>query len=109
VPLVAVFLHAGVARSLPSLIVVLLLGNVGFAALATLFAAITVRARAREVMLPVLLLPVVVPVLIAGVKATQGVLEGGLDTASGALGVLVAFDVIFVVAGILLFEQVIRD
>jgi heme exporter protein B len=109
VPLVAVFLHADVGRSLPSLIVVLLLGNLGFAALATLFAAITVRARAREVMLPVLLLPVVVPVLIAGVKATQGVLEGGLDAASAALGVLVAFDVIFVVAGILLFEQVIRD
>jgi heme exporter protein B len=109
VPLVAVFLHADVGRSLPSLVVVLLLGNLGFAAVATLFAAMTVRARAREVMLPVLLLPVVVPVLIAGVKATESVLAGGLGAAGGALGVLVAFDVIFVVAGILLFEQVIRD
>jgi len=61
------------------------------------------------VMLPVLLLPAVVPVLIAGVKATQGVLEGGLGAAGGALGVLAAFDIIFVVAGVLLFEQVIRD
>jgi heme exporter protein B len=109
VPLVAVFLHADVGRRLPSLVVVLLLGNLGFAAVATLFAAMTVRARAREVMLPVLLLPVVVPVLIAGVKATESVLAGGLGAAGGALGVLVAFDVIFVVAGVLLFEQVIRD
>jgi heme exporter protein B len=109
VPLVAVLLHVDVGRALPSLLLVLLLGNLGFAALATLFAAMTVRARAREVMLPVLLLPVVVPVLIAGVKATEAVLAGGLGAASGALGVLVAFDVIFVAAGILLFEQVIRD
>jgi heme exporter protein B len=109
VPLVAVLLHVDVGRALPSLLLVLLLGNLGFAALATLFAAMTVRARAREVMLPVLLLPVVVPVLIAGVKATEAVLDGGLGAASGALGVLVAFDVIFVAAGILLFEQVIRD
>lgn len=109
VPLVAIFLHADVGRALPSLLLVLLLGNLGFAALATLFAAMTVRARAREVMLPVLLLPVVVPVLIAGVKATEAVLAGGLGAAGGALGVLVAFDVIFVAAGILLFEQVIRD
>ena len=109
VPLAAILLHADVAGSLPSLMVVLLLGNLGFAAVATLVAAMTVRARAREVMLPVLLLPLLVPVLIAGVKATQAVLEGGLGTAGGALGVLIAFDVIFVVAGILLFEQVIRD
>jgi len=97
------------ALVLPALIVVLLLGNLGFAALATLFAAMTVRARAREVMLPVLLLPLLVPVLIGGVKATEAALRGGFGAAVGALGVLVAFDAIFVVAGVLLFEQVIRD
>jgi heme exporter protein B len=108
-PLVAVLLHAEMARVLPALIVVLLLGNLGFAALATLFAAMTVRARAREVMLPVLLLPLLVPVLIGGVKATEAALRGGFGAAVGALGVLAAFDAIFVVAGVLLFEQVIRD
>ena len=69
------------------------LGNLGFAALATLFAAMTVRARAREVMLPLLLLPLLVPVLIGGVKATEAVLHGGLGAAAAPLGVLVAFDV----------------
>jgi heme exporter protein B len=58
-------------------------------------------------MLPVLLLPLLVPVLIGGVKATDAALRGG--PAAAALGVLVAFDAIFVVAGVLLFEQVIRD
>ena len=88
---------------------VLFLGNLGFASLATLFAAMTVRARAREVMLPVLLLPLLVPVLIGGVKATEAALRGGFGAAAAPLGVLVAFDAIFVVAGVLLFEQVIRD
>ncbi len=109
VPLVAVLLHADVSGVLPALLLVLFLGNVGFAALATLFAAMTVRARAREVMLPLLLLPLLVPVLIGGVKATEAALRGGLGAAAGPLGVLVAFDVIFLVAGILLFEQVIHD
>jgi len=59
------------------------------------------------VMLPVLLLPLVVPVLIGGVKATEAALSGG--AAAAPLAVLVAFDAIFLVAGVLLFEQVIRD
>jgi heme exporter protein B len=109
VPLVAILLHVDFGAVLPALLVVLLLGNVGFAALATLFAAITVRARAREVMLPVLLLPLLVPVLIGGVKATQAVLEGGLEGAREALSMLVAFDVVFATAGLLLFEQVVRE
>jgi heme exporter protein B len=109
VPLTALLLHADLLGAVPGLLVVLLLGNVGFAAPATLFAAIAVRARAREVMLPVLLLPVLVPVLIGGVKATQAVLAGGLGAAQDALAVLLAFDVVFATAGVLLFEQVVRD
>lgn len=109
VPLVAVFLHVDLGPSLGGLLVVLLLGNLGFAALATLFAAVAVRTRAREVLLPVLLLPLLVPVLIGAVKATERVLAGGLAPAADALGVLVAFDVIFTVAGWMLFAYVVRD
>jgi heme exporter protein B len=61
------------------------------------------------VLLPLLLLPLVLPVLIAGVKATQAVLAGGLALAGDAVGVLAAFDLIFVVAGALLFTYVVRD
>jgi heme exporter protein B len=109
VPLVAVLLHVDFFEVLPGLLVVLTLGNVGFSAGATLFAAMAARTRAREVLLPLLLLPLVLPVLIAGVKATQAVLEGGLVRAGDALGVLAAFDVVFVVAGWLLFAYVVRD
>jgi heme exporter protein B len=109
VPLVALFLRADFTGVLPGLLLVLSLGNLGFAAGATLFAAMAVRMRAREVLLPLLLLPLVLPVLIAGVKATQAVLAGGLAAAGDALSVLVAFDVIFTVAGWLLFTYVVRD
>lgn len=109
VPLVALLLHVDFLAVLPGLLVVLSLGNLGFAAAATLFAAIAVRTRAREVLLPLLLLPLTLPVLIAGVKATQAVLAGGLAAAGDAVGVLGAFDVIFTVAGWLLFTYVVAD
>jgi heme exporter protein B len=109
VPLVGLFLHVELLPVLPGLMIVLLLGNVGFAALATLFAAIAVRTRAREVLLPLLLLPLLVPLLIGAVSATRAMLEGGLAAAGDGLAVLAAFDVVFVVAGWLLFKYVVRD
>ena len=109
VPLVGLFLHVDLAARLPALLLVCFLGNVGFASLATLFGALAARVRAREVMLPLLLLPLLVPLLIGAVQATRAVLVGGLAAASGGLGVLAAFDVIFAVAGWLLFAYVVRD
>ena len=109
VPLAGLFLHVDLWPVLPGLLVVLLLGNVGFAALATLFAAIAVRTRAREVMLPLLLLPLAVPLLIGAVAATRALLADGLGAARDGLAVLAAFDVVFTVAGWLLFAYVVRD
>jgi heme exporter protein B len=106
-PLVGLFLHVDLWGVLPGLVLVCLLGNVGFASLATLFGAIAVRVRAREVMLPLLLLPFLVPLLIGAVQATRSVLGGGLALAGGGLTVLAAFDVIFAVAGWLLFAYVV--
>ena len=84
------------------------LGLLGFSALATLFAAITVRLRAREMLLPLLVLPLLVPLVICAVQASRIALDGG-----GAVGiwlrVLVAFDVIFVTAGWLLFDQLAQE
>ena len=109
VPLVGLFLHIDLWPALAGLGIVLLLGNLGFAAVATLFAAIAVRTRAREVMLPLLVLPLLVPLLIGAVEATRAVLEGGLAAAREGLAVLGAFDVVFAVAGWLLFAYVVRD
>ena len=67
------------------------------------------RIRAREVLLPLLLLPLLVPLLIGAVTATRAVLAGGIAEAREGLTVLAAFDVVFAVAGWLLFTYVVRD
>jgi heme exporter protein B len=107
VPLTAVFFGIVPARPL-GLALVCLLGNLGFAALATLFASISVGTRAREIILPLLIFPVLVPLLIAAVKASSALL-GGAGEAGIWVRVLVSFDVVFTVAGWLLFEHVLRE
>jgi heme exporter protein B len=100
----------GVRFSWPLVILplVLLLGIIGFSALGTLFAAIAVRTRAREVLLPLMLLPLLIPLLIAAVKVT-GALLAGTEWSGVWLRVLLAFDVIFVVTGWLIFAQVVQE
>jgi heme exporter protein B len=107
VPLMVVFF--GVAPRAPlAFALVCLLGNVGFAALATLFASMSVGTHAREVILPLLLFPLLVPLVIAAVKASA-VLLGGAGESAVWIRVLVSFDVVFTVAGWLLFEHVLRE
>lgn len=84
-----------------------LLGALGFAALATLLAAISSHLRAGDLVLPLLAVPLFVPALIAGVKASAAALAGApLADSAVWLKILVAFDVMFVAAGYLLFEYV---
>jgi heme exporter protein B len=95
--------------AIPRLLVVAFFGTVGFAAVGTLFAAMTAQLRAREVLLPVFLLPLVVPVLLAAVRLTEATLAG--EPWSGAAAwwqLLLGFDVVFVVAGMLTFEFVLE-
>ena len=107
--LFALFFNLDLTGALPALLVVVVLGTVGLATLGTLFAAMTADLRARELLFPVLLLPLEVPVLLGTVKATEAVLAGeGLAAASHWLGLLGAADAIFVVVGFLTFEFVIE-
>jgi heme exporter protein B len=107
--LFGVFFNIDVGRALGPLVVVAALGTVGFAALGTLFAAMTAHVRARELLFPVLLLPVQVPVLLATVKATEAALTGEpLASVAHWLGLLVAADVVYVVAGLLTFDFVLE-
>lgn len=103
--LFTLFLNVDVGRALPGLPVVLMLGTVGIAAVGTLFGAITAHVRARELLFPVLLLPVLVPVLLAIVKSTEALLLGeSLGTVAHWVKLLAAADVIYVVAGLLTFD-----
>jgi heme exporter protein B len=85
----------------------LLLGAAGFAALATLLTAITGRVRAGDLLLPILIVPLFVPALIAGVKGSAAALAGARwPELAQWFKLLAAFDTLFVAAGFLLFEYV---
>ncbi len=86
-------------------------GTIGFAAVGTLFAAMLVRARSRDVLLPILLYPMTVPVIIAGVRGTAALLqpEPDLPVARAWLSMLVSFDVVFITLALWTFEPVMTD
>ncbi len=90
---------------------ILFTGTLGFAAVGTLFAAMLVRARSRDVLLPVLLYPVTVPVIIAGVRGTSALLQPQADAAIVGfwLALLVCFDTVFVTLALWTFEPVMTD
>lgn len=92
------------------LLPIVLLGTLGFSAVGTLVSAMTVHARAREVMLPILLFPLVMPALIAAVKLTGGVLDGqAWPEMRRWIQLLAGFDVIFVVVSYVAFEYVVEE
>ncbi len=99
------------ARALLWLIALLVTGTVGFAAVGALFAAMLVRTRSRDVMLPVLLYPITIPVIIAGVRGTVALLEAtpDLDTARMWVALLAFFDVVFVTLSLWTFEPLMTD
>jgi heme exporter protein B len=93
----------------PTLLGIMALGVVGIVVLGTFYAAMSSRSRAREVLLPLLLYPMLIPVLLASMEATKAFLGGDLLNASGAwIQMLALFDVIFLVATFLAFEYVIE-
>ncbi|MBI4270573.1 MAG: heme exporter protein CcmB [Candidatus Rokubacteria bacterium] len=109
VAMFVVFFNVDVGGTWAALALVIVLGTVGFAAVGTLFAAMTAQVRARELLFPVLLLPVQVPVLLATVKATEAVLLGEpLGAVANWLQLLGAADLIYVVVGVLTFEFVLE-
>jgi heme exporter protein B len=92
------------------LFLVIFLGTLGFAAVGTILSAMTAQTRAREVLLPILLLPVAAPVLIAAVKATAGILDGqSMGEIARWLQLLVAFDVIFPATAFMTFDYVVKE
>jgi heme exporter protein B len=110
VPLFVFFFNPPLSGAFVGVILSLSLGLLGLAAVGTLFAAIAVRTRAREVMLPLLLLPLVVPVFIAGVKVTTRALAARpLADVMHWIHLMIGFDAVFLVVGWLVFEYVVEE
>lgn len=98
------------AATLPWLAGVVILGTIGFAGVGTLFSAMAVHTRAREVLLPIMLFPVIIPMILSAVRLTSAILDNTpLAEASHWLALLVAFDAIFIAASFMLFEYVVEE
>jgi len=111
IPLVSLLFQAPLLTHPWWLAAIVATGTLGFAAVGTLFAAMLVRARTRDVLLPVLLYPITVPVIIAGVRGTAALLEPELEVAIVQFWValLVCFDVVFVTLALWTFEPLMTD
>lgn len=94
----------------PGLLFVILLGSIGYIAVGTLLSSMAVQTRTRDVMLPILLFPVVVPVLIAAVKASGGYLTAaGIEDILPWINLLIAYDVIFTAIAFMVFDYVVEE
>ena len=106
-----IFYNLDIWAAVPRLLLVAVAGTIGFAAVGTLFAAMLVRTRSRDVMLPILLYPITVPVMIAGVRGTAAIFQSTPDEplARFWVALLVCFDVVFVTLALWTFEPVMTE
>jgi heme exporter protein CcmB len=111
VPLVSLLFHVPLLNQVGLLIALLVPGIIGFAAIGTLFAAMLIRAQTRGVMLWIVLYPMTVPVMIAGVRGTSALLQPTPDTAAAIMwiGMLAAFDAVFITLALWTFEPVMTE
>jgi len=94
----------------PGVGLVILLGSVGYTEVGTLLAAMAVQARTRDMLLPILLFPVALPLLVAAVKATAAFLAPSVvNSVAPWLDLLIAYDVIFLVVAWLVFDFVVEE
>ena len=110
IPLMIILFNLNILNIIFPLALIIFLGTLGFAAVGTLLSAISVNTRAREILLPILLFPIAIPVLLAAVKATGSLInEGTFASAESWVKILTGFDIIFLVLSSLLFEFVVED
>jgi len=108
VPIFAILFNLAVLRW--EMLVISLLTTIGFSAIGTLFAAMSMRVRAREVMLPLLFLPVVTPLIMAAVESTSHVVnDGSWPEIAQWIQLALAFDIAFIVISAFIFQQILED
>ena len=108
-PIFAVFYNVALMPVIGRLVFVLALGTFGLAVTGTVFSAVAAQARMRELLLPLLLLPVLVPLLLAAVEATAGLLSDTPELQSTWIELLVGFDVMFFTVSWLLSDFLLQE
>ena len=94
----------------PGLLLVILLGSIGYIAVGTLLASMAVQARTRDVLLPILLFPIVIPVLLSAVKASTGFLTNApMTEIMPPLNLLIVYDIIFTAVAFMFFDEVVEE
>lgn len=110
IPVFSILLHVGVQDCLGGLALITFLATIGFTAVGTLLSALAASSRMREMLLPILLYPIWIPILLAAVRGTGSILAGeGIAANWGWIRLILGFDVIFVTAGLLLFDQILEE
>jgi len=109
-PIMMVLFDLPIFPRLGWLLLILFLGTLGFATVGTLFSAMAANTRSREVMLPILLFPVLVPVILSAIKSTAWLLSArSLADIWSWMRLLVVFDILYFVACFLLYEYVVEE
>jgi heme exporter protein B len=109
-PLFSIWFRINILPYIVPLSVVLLLGMLGFSVIGTLFSVITLNIRTREIMLPLLFLPISIPLTIASVYATANLIVGkSLRDITDYLTLMGVFDIVFLVIALLVFDTVVEE
>jgi heme exporter protein B len=100
----------GVNLFIPGLLLIILLGSIGYVAVGTLLSSMAVQTRTRDVMLPILLFPLIIPVLIAAVKGSTGFLQGAASAdILPWINLLIVYDVIFIAVAFMVFDYIVEE
>lgn len=95
---------------IPGFLLVILLGSIGYVSVGTLLSTMAVQTRTRDILLPILLFPITIPVFLASVRASNGFLEGvGMTEIWPWLNLLIAYDVILTAVAYMVFDFVVEE
>jgi heme exporter protein B len=110
VPLSAILFNQPMSSRIGLMILALVLNTIGFAAVGTLFAAVTTQTRRSEVLLPLLLFPAAVPIALAAVRTTSHILAGRpFERYANWVWLSAAYDLVFIAAAVLLFDHALQE
>ena len=109
-PVFMIFFNVDIGSHLGPLVAVLLMGTLGFSALGTLLSSLSSNLKTREIMLPILLYPLMVPIAIGSVQLTGQILDGkSLADMMNWVGLILCFDIIFISASIMTIDHILEE